>query len=153
LNDLKPKVVDRLNHRQPNSIVIEYKEESTIWRGVILFIFGIVVLIWGNAFTNWMAAVVFVITSVVSIIWIRRGFYDTALILTNDGFKFQNNKTVDWKKVNYVYFKNVFADMVEGYELIIQTDSKNYKIDVEDLDIDIEELGHWIAYFRLRRLQ
>lgn len=109
-------------------------------------------MVLGNAFTNVIAIILFIICTVVSVTWIRKELHDTAFILTNEGFKFQNNKTVDWRKVNYVYLKHVVSDMMDGYELIIQTDSKNYKIDVEDLDIDIEELGHWIAYFRLGRL-
>lgn len=132
----------------PSTLVLEYKSMSLIVRGVLSIVAIVALIILTDALTNVLAIAVLSMWLVIAILLIKKAYLDTALIITNTGFKINDKYKVEWHHVGDFYIKTIVVEDGEFERLFINTERGNFKFDLDDLVVDKERLNRWIKFYK-----
>ncbi len=132
----------------PSTLVIEYKSISLVIRGVLSIAIIVALTILTNALSNILAIVVLSIWLAIAILWLKKAYLDTALIITDNGIKINDKHNIEWHTVDNFFIKTTVVDDGEIETLIINTEKGDFKFDLDDLNIDKERLNRWIKFHK-----
>lgn len=135
----------------PSTLVIEYRSISLAIRGIGSVIIIVVILIVADVLSNILALTILGIWLVISVLWIKKAFIDTALIITNVGVKINSKQIIEWDHITKFLTKTIVIDGDEVERIMINAGNKHFQFDMEDLEVDKERLIRWIAFFKQRR--
>jgi hypothetical protein len=132
----------------PSTLVVEYKSASLVVRAVLSIISIIALLKFTEASSNVLAIFVLGTWLVISLVWLRKAYYDTALIITDTGMKINEKYNIQWTYIDNFFIKTVVVDGQDAQKLIIKSKIKNFKFHMDDLDVDKERLNRWIQFYK-----
>ncbi|MCZ8217578.1 MAG: hypothetical protein O9262_15140 [Cyclobacteriaceae bacterium] len=131
----------------PTSLVIEYKVTSLVVRAILSIVIISYLLIAADALSNILAVILLGVWFLISMLWLRKAFLKTALIITDAGLKVNDKINIQWNQVYRFYIKTSTVDGQDAERIIINSDVKDFDLAMEDLDFDREGLNRWIRYY------